>query len=46
MKKYLELEMDVIALLQTDIITNSPVGEGDKTDDPYDSGNNWWENSK
>lgn len=40
MKKYLDLEMDVIALLQDDIITDS--SEFDTTEDPYDSESGWW----
>ncbi len=44
MKKYLELEIDVIKLLQNDVLTES--SENDVVDDPYNnsgSGNNWWE---
>ena len=43
MKKYLELEIDIIALTQNDIITES--SENDKTSDPYDSENGWWNNN-
>lgn len=42
MKKYLELEIDVIKLLQNDVLTAS--SENDVVDDPYNnsSSNNWW----
>lgn len=46
MKKYLELEIDVIKLLQNDVLTES--SESNVVDDPYGnsgSGNNWWENN-
>lgn len=42
-KEYLELELEIVTLLQNDIVTASVPGEGDKTSDPYDSGNNWWD---
>lgn len=43
MKKYLELEIDVIKLFYEDILTES--SENDVVDDPYNNSNNWWENN-
>lgn len=43
MKNYLELDVKIIYFLQDDIVTASLPGDGDVTDDPYDSGNNWWD---
>jgi len=42
-KKYIELEINILQLFYEDIITES--SEDNVVDDPYDSGNNWWENN-
>ena len=39
--KYLELEIEVILLSMQDVITAS--SDQNATDDPYDPGNNWWD---
>jgi hypothetical protein len=42
-KNYIELEINILQLFQEDILTES--SENDVVDDPYNNGNNWWENN-
>ena len=45
MKKYLDLEMDIIHLSQEDIVTASiPNEDTNVMDDPY-KGNGWWQST-
>ena len=41
MKKYLDLELEIVTFLGEDIITSSD--EANKDPDPYDPENNWWD---
>ena len=40
MKKYTELEIEVILLSVQDVLTGS--SDNNFTDDPYKPGNDWW----
>jgi hypothetical protein len=42
-KNYIELEINILQLFHEDILTES--SENDVIDDPYNNGNNWWENN-
>ena len=42
MKKYLELEIDILLFSNEDIVTASIPGENNKEEDPYTGSNNWW----
>ena len=41
MKKYFELEMEIVFFVEKDVITFSD--EANKDPDPYNPDNNWWD---
>lgn len=42
MKKYLEMEIEILLFERQDIVTASIPGENDKGEDPYHGSNDWW----